>query len=104
MKERYSKLVERHYSLRELSVLFDFTPRWWREQAQAGELVVRDESGQVLAEPVELAGELRIPASCVNAFLARRPFRYDAGIAARNRGELLRKLRAGEATETEAQE
>lgn len=99
MKERYAKIVERHYSLRELSVLFDFTPRWWRERAQAGDLVVHDnQSGTVLAQPVELAGELRVPASCVNAFLARNPYRYDAGIAARNRGELQRKLTASVTT------
>ncbi len=89
--ERTPKVVEKYYSLAELRCLVGFGPRFWRERAQAGELTLRD-GDLVLAEPLEVAGELRVPASCVNAFLARHPYRHDAGVKARNQAELRRKL------------
>lgn len=96
MNQRIPKVIEKHYSPRELSFLLGFDERWWRERAQAGELTVRDDAGNVISEPLELAGQLRIPASAANAYLARHPYVYDAGVKARNRGELQRKLGRGE--------
>ena len=48
----------------------------------------------VVCAPLEISGELRIPATAMNAWLARHPYRYDAGVKARNQGELRRKLAA----------
>lgn len=89
---RVPKVIEKHYSPRELSFLLGFDEKWWRQRAQSGELTVRDDLGNVVSEPLELAGELRIPASAVNGYLARNPYRYDAGTKARNTAELRRKL------------
>lgn len=84
-------VVDRFYSLTELSVLLGFGERFFRQQAQQGEFTLR-EGDAVVSEPVEIGGELRIPAGAVNAWLARNPYRYDAGIKARNTAELRRKL------------
>lgn len=93
MAARIPRVVEKHYSPQEASALLGFSAEYWRDQAKAGELTLVDSASQaVIAEPLEIGGELRIPASCLNAFLARRPFRYDAGIKARNSAELRRKL------------
>jgi hypothetical protein len=92
---RASKVIEKHYSPRELGFLLGFDEKWWRQRAQEGEFAVRDEHGHTISQPVMLAGELRIPASGVNAYLARNPYLYDAGIAARNHAELRRKLGKG---------
>jgi len=89
---RAQKLVEKHYSPRELSFLLGFNEKWWRERAQAGDLTLQDGEGHVISEPLELAGELRVPASAVNAYLAKHPYVYDGGVKARNKAELRRKL------------
>lgn len=90
----HQRVVEKHYSPKELSYLMGFSARYWCDACKAGELTLRDANAPdlVLAQPVEIGGELRIPASCVNAYLARHPFRYDAGVKARNTGELRRIL------------
>ena len=89
---KQQRVVEKYYSARELGYLLGFNEQFWRQAAQAGDLTLVDDSGAVIAQPALVAGELRIPASAVNAYLARRPYRYDAGVKARNKGELLRKL------------
>jgi len=94
-QNRQQRVLEKFYSPRELGYLPGFRERFWREVAQAGEFVLADSAGNVIAQPVEIAGEIRIPASSVNAYLARRPYRYDAGVKARNKGELRRKLGKG---------
>lgn len=87
------RVVEKYYSLRDLELLVGFGEKFWREKAQAGELTVTDGAGQVLAQPVLLGKELRIPASSINTFLARNPYRAgEPGIKARNSAELRRKL------------
>lgn len=86
------RAVEKYYSLRELSFLIGFAERFWRERAQSGELTLNDEQGNVISQPLEIAGELRVPSSAVNAYLAKHPYRYDAGIKARNQAELRRKI------------
>lgn len=87
------RVVEKYYSLRELECLVGFGERFWRERAQCGDLTLK-EGETIIAEPVRIAGELRVPASAVNAYLARHPYRYDAGVKARNVAELRRKLKA----------
>lgn len=85
------RVVEKYYSPSELSCLIGFADKFWRERAKAGEftLTIDDE---VVCQPLEIGGELRIPATAVNAYLVKHPYRYDAGIKARNAGELRRKL------------
>lgn len=85
------RVVEKYYSTQDLQLLVGFGDRFWRERAQAGELTLRD-GDAILAEPILLSGELRIPASAINAYLARHPYRYEAGTKARNRAELKRRL------------
>jgi hypothetical protein len=73
-------ITEKFYSLEEVSLLLGFAPRFWREQAAKGELTLYAEDGNtVISEPVFIAGELRIPASALNAFCARRPYRPELG-------------------------
>lgn len=88
------RVVEKYYSTTELEVLVGFGEKFWRERCQAGELTLKD-GGQTIAEPLLVAGELRIPASSINAWLAKHPYRYDPGVKARNRAELTRKLGGG---------
>ncbi len=91
-QNRQQRVLEKFYSPRELGYLLGFSESFWRKAAQAGEFILADSAGNIIAQPVEIAGEIRIPASSVNAYLARRPYRYDAGVKARNIGELRRKL------------
>lgn len=96
MIEKISRPLEKYFSPRELCYLLGFADKFWRERAQAGDftLTTADDRGNqvTVCEPLEIAGELRIPQTGVNAWLARHPYRYDAGIRARNAGELRRKL------------
>jgi hypothetical protein len=87
-----SRVVEKYYSLQDLTCLVGFSEKFWRERCQAGDLTLRD-GEQLLAEPLMISGELRVPASAVNAFLSRHPYNYDAGVKARNTAELRRKLK-----------
>ena len=92
-----SRVVEKHYSPRELSFLIGFDEKFWRQRAKDGEFTLTIETGTesvVVCAPLEISGELRIPATAMNAWLARHPYRYDAGVKARNQGELRRKLAA----------
>jgi hypothetical protein len=91
MNERQSKVLEKFYSLRELSFQLGFSERFFAERCKAGDFTLAVE-GVTIAEPVEISGEIRVPASAVNAWLTRNPYRYDAGVKARNVAELRRKL------------
>ncbi len=88
------RVLEKHYSLQELAWLIGFSKKFWAQKCKAGELTVKDAAGTVLEEPREISGEIMVPASCANAFLAKHPYRYDAGVKARNTGELRRRLAA----------
>lgn len=90
-----NKVVEKYYSPLELSLQVGFGKQFWRERCQSGDLTLTVDD-VVIAEPLEISGELLIPASAVNAFLARHKYQYDAGIKARNKGELMRKLASRE--------
>jgi len=92
-----ARVVEKYYSPRELSCLIGFDERFWRQRAKDGEFTLTidadpDGPPTVVCQPLEIAGELRIPATAVNAFLVKHPYRYDAGVKARNAGELRRRL------------
>lgn len=92
------RVVEKHYSAKELSWLIGFDARFWRDKMKSGELTLyagHEPDAAVLARPVEISGEFFCPASCVNAFLLRHPVHYDLGVKARNTGELRRKLADG---------
>lgn len=85
-------VVEAYYTPQDLAALWRFNQRKIRDLAKAGEFTVKDAAGQIVAEPMEIAGELRIPASAVNAYAKAHPLVYNEGIKARNRGELLRRI------------
>ena len=87
------RVVEKYYSPSELSGLIGFAEKFWRERAKAGEFTLVID-GEVVCQPLDISGELRIPATAVNAYLVKHPYRYDAGVKARNAGELRRKLAA----------
>lgn len=89
--EKQNRVLEKFYSTEELTYHLGFSVRFWRERCQEGAFTLQID-GAVIAEPVEISGELRIPASAVNAWLAKHPYRYDAGVKARNQAELHRKL------------
>ena len=92
-----NKVVEKYYSVRDLQLLIGFSERFWRDLALSGELTLR-EGDEVLAEPVDIGGQMRVPASAINSYLIRHPYRGDpSGIKARNLGELRRKIAAREA-------
>jgi len=91
MSERQNKVLEKFYSPFELVCQLGFSERFWRERCQEGAFTLKIDE-VVIAEVYEISGELRIPASAVNAWLARHPYRYDAGVKARNRSELSRKM------------
>lgn len=76
------RVVELYYKVSELALLLRFSESWVRERIQAGDF----------GECLDIDGDLRIPASGVNAFLAQKPYQYSPGVKARNRGELMRKL------------
>lgn len=77
------RAVERYYSVPETAMLLSFSERWVRDRIRAEEF----------AGVIEVGGELRIPASAINAFLARHE-RLEPGIPARTVGELKRKVNA----------
>jgi len=84
------KVVEKHYSAKELSWLVGFDARWWRTRMKEEPQLLVD--GAIVSGCVEIGGEFFAPSSWVNGYLARHPVRYDAGVKARNTAELRRKL------------
>jgi|SRR6185312_3889516 len=95
MIERQSKVLEKFYSLEELHCLLGWSREFFGDRCKAGDftLTVPGPDGPVvIAEPVQIRGDIRVPASAVNAWLARHPYKYDAGVKARNTSELRRKL------------
>jgi len=86
------RVLEKFYTAKELSWLVGFNERYWRDRMKADPQLL-DGEGRVISQCVEISGEFFAPASWVNAYVARTPVTYDAGIKARNRSELERKLR-----------
>jgi hypothetical protein len=89
-----SRVVEKYYSVKELCFLIGFDAKFWRDRAKDGDFTIvdPDHPETPICNPLDIAGELRIPATAVNFYLAKHPFRYDAGVKARNKAELQRKL------------
>ncbi len=78
-------VVELYYSVRELAFLLRFsetTIRKWIREDQFGP------KERIL----DVAGDIRVPASGVQAFAESHAFVYDHGVKARNKAELRRKL------------
>jgi hypothetical protein len=88
-------VVEAYYTPGHAAALLQFNERKIRDMAKAGDFTVKD-GEEVLAEPFECAGEIRIPASGINHYIRTHPLRYDEVIKARNRGELMRKIKQQE--------
>lgn len=86
------QVVEAYYSPADLSALWRFGPAKIRTMAKSGDFTVRDAAGAIVAEPMEVAGELRIPASGVNQYARSHALSVIHGVKARSKGELLRKI------------
>lgn len=84
-------VVESYYTVQDLATLWRFSERKIRDLVKSGAFVLRD-GDRVVAQPLEIAGEIRIPASAINAFAASHTYAYDGGVKARNQGELTRRL------------
>src|SRR5215475_4085646 len=87
MKDR---AVEKFYSATEAGLLLGFSAEFIRNLAATEELVLREpETGEVISQPVFIGKQLRVPASALNAYLARHPYQRPAlGVKARRVGEL----------------
>jgi hypothetical protein len=86
------RVLEKFYSAKELSWLVGFNERYWRDRMKA-EPKLTGADGVLISQCVVISGEFFAPASWANALLARSPLQYDAGIKARNKSDLERKLR-----------
>jgi hypothetical protein len=84
--------VERYVSSRSVAVLWEFGEKKIIKMARDGDFTTRTSSGEVIAEPMEVAGEIRIPVSGLNRYAKEHPYIYNDAIAARNKDELIRKL------------
>lgn len=82
MSEKH-KVVEAYYSPSRLSLLLDYSTKWIWTKIKAGEFG---------PECVMIGDDYRVPASGVNAFLARHHLKSPEPILARTVGELRRKL------------
>lgn len=87
------RVLEKFYTAKELSWLIGFNERYWRDRMKA-EPKLTGSAGELVSQCVVISGELFAPASWANALLARSPVEYDAGIKARNKSDLERKLRS----------
>ncbi len=85
MSEQPQRVVEMFYTIAELTFLLRFSDSYIRQRVRDG----------VFPGALDIDGDLRVPASAVNAWLAQHPVRYDAGIKARNKAELRRRMGKG---------
>jgi hypothetical protein len=90
-----NRVVELYYSVAELSLLLRFSEKKVREWVKEGKFSSKGDDGAPdFSNIVEIAGELRVPASGVSLFLENHRLVYDMGVKARNRAELKRKLQS----------
>jgi predicted DNA-binding transcriptional regulator AlpA len=75
-------VVELYYSVPELEVLLRFSSAYLRKRIHAEEF----------PGTVNIDGDLRVPASAVNAWLERHGLATPRGLKARTAGELRRKM------------
>lgn len=88
-------VVELFYSVRELSFLLRFSESTIRRRIRDGDFSPPGEDGAPdLANILDVDGDLRIPASGVIFFQRQHALVWNAGVKARNLGELRRKLRS----------
>lgn len=87
-------VVEKYYTVSELSLLLGFGAEWVRTRIHQGEFGDKCWMHQK---------DIRVPASAVNAFVEKCLIAVpEAGIAARTAGELVRKIREREHQKLEA--
>lgn len=96
MSNALPKVVEAYYTPADLAALWRFSERKIRDLVKEGNFTLRNALGVTTAEPMEVAGEIRIPASAINAYAASHAYNYSPGIKARNQAELLRKIKQPE--------
>jgi|GEM_PF-1253740 len=86
--------VELFYSVSELAILLRFSDATVRRWVKEGRFSPPGEDGKAdLSNCLEIGQDIRVPASGVQFFCAHNPLKYDLGIKARNKGELIRKLK-----------
>jgi len=84
------RFVEMYYSIGQVALAFQMSERWVRDRVNAGDFG---------CGVLDLNGDIRIPASGLNEYAAAHTRVYSEPIKARNRGELLRKVRAADGSE-----
>lgn len=92
-----SRAVELYYSITELTFLLRFSDSTIRQWIKAGRFSPPSEmsSGQPdFSNILDVQGDIRVPASGVQWFIQNNPLRRDPGTKARNKAELMRKLKA----------
>lgn len=94
MSEPLGRVVESYYTPADLASLWRFSERKIRDLVRDGAFTLRQGDGSVVAEPLEIAGEIRIPASAINAYAAQHTYAAARGVKARSAGELFRKVAA----------
>jgi len=80
------RVVEKFYSVAELTLLLSMCAKTLLERIKAGDL-----GADVVNLGTDQRPDYRVPASGVNAWLAARRVFLEPGIAARSTGELRRK-------------
>jgi len=78
-----ARVLELYYKVEEVAFLLRFSNKWVRERMNAGEFG---------AGVVDVRGDVRIPASGVNRFLAQHQRVYDIEVRRTNAGRLRRQL------------
>lgn len=79
------QFFEMYYSIGQVALAFQMSERWVRDRINAGDFG---------AGVLDLNGDIRIPASGLNDYANQHKRVYSEPIKARNRAELLRKVRA----------
>lgn len=82
-----TRAVEKYYSVGEVALLLGFSEKWVRTKISSG----------VFPGTVDCEGDIRVPASDVNAYLDSHRVFEPTPISARSEGELRRKLNASAA-------
>lgn len=106
MSRGRGRAVEMYYTTSQVAGFLQFSETWVRDQIKAGEFGRMIDGDRDSAESlldvgvVYIDGEYRIAASAVNAFLESRSFTHTPEIAARNLGEMRRRLSGRRAVQT----
>lgn len=92
------KVVELYYTIGDLCVLLRFGPTAIRQKIKAGEFSPPGADGKPdLGNILNVGGkDIRVPASGVNFWMDKHRMGAVSPVKARNRGELVRKIRQGQ--------